>query len=168
MIALVIRANYELEENLSQYKASEICLKCGVCCVIRDYSCHAQFDLQFDPKYTFVYDCLISKEPKKNPNIWLCVSCHKCEEVCPYEVSPISFIESIKAQAFRAGFAHPVILGEIENVASTGYAFTLTTRSKRQRDKLDLEPLDISGLEEIKMIFKWTGLAERLKRYMED
>ena len=167
MIALIIRVDYESEENLSKFEASEICLKCGVCCVIREYFCHAQFDEQFDPKHTYVYNCLVAEEPTENPNIWLCVSCHKCEEVCPYEVSPIRFIESMKAKAFEEGLAHPVILEEVENVISTGYTFPLTAPSRRQRERLGLKPLDVAALEEVKAIAERTGLIERLKRYKE-
>jgi len=165
---MVIRVDYDAEdEDLSIEKASEICLQCGVCCVIKGHSCHAQYDGQFDPRNTYVYDCLGSGGPLENPNIWLCVSCHKCEEVCPYEVSPVRFIEAMKAQAFERGQAHPVILGEVENIVETGYAFPLTSSSERRRKMLGLEPLDVSVGDEVKEIARRTGLMEKMKRAAE-
>ncbi|UCH57805.1 MAG: hypothetical protein JSV18_02560, partial [Candidatus Bathyarchaeota archaeon] len=151
MIALIIRADYRAEDDSLMLKeASEICLKCGVCCVVKGHSCHVQFEEQFTPKETYVYDCLSAETPVENPNIWLCVSCHKCEELCPYEVSPISFIEAIKAKAFEERQAHPVIQSEVSNILLTGYAFPLTSASQRQRQQLGLDPPDTSSAEELR------------------
>ena len=164
-IALVIRVNYDADDSLSVVEASEICLQCGVCCVVKGHSCHAQLDSQFSPKYTYVYDCLGMDSPSENPNIWLCVSCHKCEELCPYDVSPIRFIESMKAEAFENGRAHPVIFGEVANIVSTGFAFPLTASSARQRQQLGLEPLDESAAEDLMKIAEITGLSEKIDQY---
>jgi len=145
--------------------ATEICFKCGVCCVIKDHSCHAQYDAHFNPKYTFVYDCLGSEDPAGNPNIWLCVSCHICEEICPYEVSPVQIIESLKAQSFEEGRAHPMIVGEIKQIVSTGYAFPLTKASSRQREKLGLKAITQRSEEVLRKISVKTGLVVKLQRY---
>ena len=168
LLALVIRVKYDAEDNLSVVEASEICLKCGVCCVVKEHSCHAQLDSQFSPRYTYVYDCLGADSPSENPNIWLCVSCHKCEELCPYEVSPIRFIESMKSKAFEDGRAHPVIFGEVANVVSTGFAFPLTASSRRQRQRMGLAPLDESASEDLKKIAEKTGLSEKIDKYREE
>jgi heterodisulfide reductase subunit C len=165
LLALVIRVKYDADDNLTLVEASEICLKCGVCCVIKEHSCHAQLDSQFNPKYTYVYDCLGTDSPSENPNIWLCVSCHKCEELCPYEVSPIRFIEAMKAKALEDGLAHPVIFGEVDNVVSTGFAFPLTASSRRQRRQMDLELLDESAAEDLRKIAEKTGLSEKIAKH---
>lgn len=94
-------------------------------------------------------------------NIWQCVSCHKCEEMCPYEVSPLDFIESMKEQALHEGLAPSSILGELEQVISTGYAFPITPSSMRQRERLGLEPVKIN--DELGIIAKKTGLLDLLK-----
>jgi len=164
-IALVILVNFDADDNLSVVEASEICLKCGVCCVVKDHSCHAQLDGQFNPRHTFVYDCLGVDSPSENPNIWLCVSCHKCEELCPYEVSAIRFIESMRAKAFEEGRAHPVIFGEVANIVSTGFAFPITASSARQRQQLGLETLDESAVEDLGKIAVKTGLSGKIEKY---
>ena len=160
---MVLRVDYEFEDDsLELKKAAEICLQCGVCCVVKGHSCHAQYDAQFNPKNTYVYDCLGCDAPLDNPNIWSCVSCHKCEELCPYEVSPISFIEAIKAKAFEEGQAHPVIQSEVSNILSTGYAFPLTSASQRQRQQLGLNPPDTSSAEELRLIAEKAGITKKL------
>ena len=161
MIDLVLHTDcYSTGEPAELRKAAEICLKCGACCVVK-HSCHAQYGSQFTPNHTYVYDCLGAEEPRKNPNLWLCVSCHKCEEVCPYEVSPVRFIEAMKAEAFREGFVHPMVLREVNQIIATGYAFPLTGASERQRANLGLEPVSDRAVEELAVIARKTRLAGR-------
>lgn len=162
---MILRVDYI--SALKRKAAAEICLQCGVCCVVDDYFCHVKFDGQFDAKRTFVYDCLEADKPSENPNIWLCVSCHKCEESCPYEVAPISFIEAMKAKAFDEGYAHPLIMGEVKQVLSTGYAFPITPAAERGRKSLGLESLKMKAAGDIKRIAKETGFTRNLRRKKE-
>lgn len=159
-MASAIRAQYP--ETGGRHRAAEICLKCGVCCTVA-HSCHVTYDHQFNPLYTFVYDCLASEKGAANPNIWLCVSCHKCEETCPYEVSPIHFIEHLKGEALARNTAHPTIRAEVTQVVATGYAFPLTSATDRQRQGLGLGPLAPRAVADLAKIAGRTGLAERLK-----
>jgi heterodisulfide reductase subunit C len=139
---VVINTPYVHMSLMSTKEVSEICLKCGVCCVLDGYSCPVQYDGQFKPTYTYVYDCLGSSDPSRNPNIWQCVSCHKCEETCPYEVKPIQFIEDMKMKAFAEADAPSSIVSEMKQVLETGYAFPITSNTVNQRESLGLDPLE--------------------------
>jgi heterodisulfide reductase subunit C len=121
------------------------------------------YDDQFNPRYTFVYDCLSSEKGPANPNIWLCVSCHKCEETCPYEVSPIRFIEALKSEAMNNGLVHNLLKDEVAQIVSTGYAFLLTGVTDRQRKELNLEPLKPRGTSDLSVLIKRTGFSEKLE-----
>ena len=127
------------------------------------HSCHVMYDKKFNPKYTFVYDCLSSDKGASNPNIWMCVSCHKCEETCPYEVSPVHFIEVLKGVALGVGVVHPTIRAEVAQVVATGFAFPLSGATERQRQALNLKPLPTKPLGELGKIADKTGLAARLR-----
>ena len=145
------------------HEAVEICLKCGVCCNIA-HSCHVMYDhTHFNPRYTFVYDCLASEKGASNPNLWMCVSCHKCEETCPYDVSPVHFIEALKGEALEVGFVHPTIRAEVTQVVATGYAFPLSGATERQRQALNLKTLPAKPLGDLAKIAEKTGLTARLK-----
>ena len=157
---MVLNVPYTYYDLKGVRKAAEICLKCGVCCAVPEYGCPAQYGPKFNPKYTYVYDCLGHEEPSRNPSIWQCVSCHKCEEMCPYEVSPVHFIETMKELALEAGSSPASITGALEQVVSTGYAFPLTANAERQRQELGLEPL--KETEELRRIAEATGLLELL------
>jgi hypothetical protein len=60
-----------------------------------------------------------------------------------------------------------MIVGEIQQIVTTGYAFPLTGSSSRQREKLGLDPLKQSFLEDLMRIAEKTGLTVKLKRYTE-
>jgi len=158
---LAIRAVYPVAGE-GKHSAAEICLRCGVCCNVA-HSCHVMYDRRFDPRYTFVYDCLASEGGASNPSIWLCVSCHKCEETCPYDVSPVHFIEALKAEALDAGSVHATIRAEVEQVIQTGFAFPVTGATERQRQALNLGPLKGGAVGEVAKIADKTGLADRLR-----
>lgn len=165
---MILRVYYPSSVDVFKLEeVADICLKCGVCCVVKGHSCHIQYDERFNAKKTFVYDCLGAEDPVGNPNIWLCVSCHKCEEICPYDVSPLKFIEALKAKAFEQGYTHSVILREVENVLSTGFAFPLTTSTERLRKEFGLEPLNTVAAADLKLIAEETGFAKKLKRAKE-
>lgn len=168
LITLILRVDYQYSnELLNLQEVAEICLRCGVCCVVRSHSCHVQYDERFDAQQTYVYDCLRADDPVENPNIWLCVSCHKCEEICPYEVAPVRFIEAMKAQAFERGTTHPVIVREVEQVLSTSYAFPLTFSAARRREELELKPLQTAATEDLRRIADRTGLTRKLRSIKE-
>ncbi|MCW4050557.1 MAG: hypothetical protein NWE89_12565 [Candidatus Bathyarchaeota archaeon] len=162
---MVLNIPYSVKTPHGIKEAAEICLKCGVCCVIEGYSCPAQYDAQFKPTQTYVYDCLGHEEPSGNKNIWQCVSCHKCEEMCPYEVSPVDFIEAMKEQALQGGHAPQSIIGELMQVITTGYAFPITPNTTRQRERLGLEPVKLN--HELGIIAEKTGLLELLNSLKE-
>jgi heterodisulfide reductase subunit C len=142
-------------------RTAEICLRCGVCCTV-SHRCHVMFDRRFTPTYTFVYDCLEAERPAYNANIWLCVSCHKCEETCPYDVAPINFIEAMREQALKNGVVNNIIGSEVQQIISSGYAFPLTPTTERMRQGLGLKSIKPRGVEELRVISRKTGLVSRI------
>ena len=162
---MVLNTPYKRSTLHGLEEAAEICFQCGVCCTIPGYSCPAQYN-GYTPTETYVYDCLDNPQREMNPALWVCVSCHKCEEMCPYEVSPIAFIESMKETAIKKGNIPDLIVGEIEQVLETGLAFPLSSRTTRDREKLELPPLKTTG--ELSIIAEKTGLLRIIKKLREE
>jgi heterodisulfide reductase subunit C len=158
---MAIRAQYPDSADNHLHDA-EICLKCGVCCNV-SHSCHVMYDGCFNPRYTFVYDCLRSEKGVENPNIWLCVSCHKCEETCPYDVSPIHLIEALKEYAMKHNTVNPMIKAEINQIISTGYALQITNASERMRESLNLKPVPKHAATDLAKLAAKTGLTKMIK-----
>jgi heterodisulfide reductase subunit C len=159
---LVLNLKYHLIGFESEAgKVAEICLKCAVCCVVKEYGCPAHYGRKYNARDTYVYDVLSHQDPLENQGIWTCVSCHKCEEMCPYEVSPIKFIERSKQEAVKIGKAPPSIYEEIMQVITTSFAFPITSNTTRLRKKNNLPELVI--IDELQVIAEKTGLSTILE-----
>lgn len=160
----MLKIKYESRDELfRKHPKIEICLKCGNCCAIVGHSCHVMYNKsKFDPKNTYVYDIFAAKEPTKNPNLWLCVSCHKCHEICPYDVDPIGVIEALKEASFEQGYAHNLIQDEVNQILSTGAAFPISPTTKRLRESLRLPPFEKIDISDLVKIAEGTGLERKL------
>ena len=155
-----MRSSHPLRARPIVIGVAEACLRCGVCCAVETHFCHVQFEEEFDERYTYVYHCLSTPDPASNQGIWLCTACHKCEEVCPYETSPLRFIEAAKAEAYKRGLAPRLLTGIIAQITSTGYLFPITPSTVRRRAELGLKPLTTEAAEELRQIALKTGLTE--------
>jgi len=157
-VSLKYKAKNEL---LQKFPKTEKCLKCNTCALV-DPVIYAN---GFSPTNTFINNVFSATEPEKNLNIWLCVSCHKCEEICPYEVKPVEVIEALKDEAFEKGYAPEFIREEINQVLTTGYAFPIfqsLAYINRIRGNLGLKTLEERKVEDIKKIARKTGLDTKI------
>ena len=166
---MILQISYETrEEILRRYPKIETCLKCSLCSFKDGYGCYiSNYGIgvdgaKFSELDTYTYNVFGQQEPTKNPNLWLCVSCHRCYEICPYDVNPNEVVEALKAAAFETGHAPELIQGEIQNVLSTSYAFPIAQSQLTQRAKLGLPPLDKTGVDDLVKIARKTGLENRL------
>ncbi|MBS7632818.1 hypothetical protein KEJ15_04245 [Candidatus Bathyarchaeota archaeon] len=159
-----VQIQYKAKDKLlKKHPKIEVCLKCNTCALV-DPAVYAN---GFSHTNTFINNVFSATEPEKNPNIWLCVSCHKCEEICPYEVKPVEVIEALKDEAFEKGYAPEAIREEINQVLTTGYAFPIFQSLgyiNRMRGNLGLKPLEERKVEEIKKIAGKTGLEAKMER----
>ena len=166
---MLLQISYETREKLlKHYPKIETCLKCSLCafkdgygCYISNYGVGAD-GAKFSALDTFTYNVFGAKEPVRNPNLWLCVSCHRCHDICPYDVNPTEVIESLKAAAFESGNAPDLIRGEVSSVLSTGFAFPIVESQRAQRSRLHLPTLETPPLEDLAKIAKKTGLEDKL------
>jgi len=145
---------------METYPRVEKCLKCSLCgpvCIVKYVEC-------FSPTYTYVYDVFSAKEPIKNPSIWWCVACHKCQEICPYDVKPLEAILGLREAALENGFGTQPFVDLVESVLSTGVSFPITSFSTSLRAKLNLPPLEIVSVEDVKKIAEKTSLGKKLEK----
>jgi len=157
-----VRLEYKAKnEFLQKFPKVETCLKCNTCALVDPVT----YANGFSSTNTFINNVFSAAEPEKNPNVWLCVSCHKCEEICPYEVKPVEVIEALKDEAFDKGYAPEFIREEINQVLTTGYAFPIfqsLAYINRIRGTLDLKSLEERKVEDIKKIVIKTGLDAKI------
>ncbi|MEM2093834.1 MAG: hypothetical protein QXI32_00885 [Candidatus Bathyarchaeia archaeon] len=168
---MILRISYETREKLlKRYPKIETCLKCSLCAFKDGYGCYVSNygvgvdGTKFNALDTFTYNIFGADEPAKNPNLWLCVSCHRCHDICPYDVNPTEVIESLKATAFESGNAPDLIRDEVSSIVSTGFAFPVVESQRAQRDRLHLPALETPPLEDLEKIAKRTNLDDRLTK----
>ena len=166
---MILQISYETwGKLLERYPKIEKCLKCSLCAFKNGYGCFiSNYGIGADGKRfsaldTFTYNVFNPKEPIKNPNLWLCVSCHRCHEICPYDVNPKDVVEALKAAAFESGSAPDLIYNEISSVLSTSFAFSISQYQQVQRSKLALPALEKIGIEDLTKIAKRTRLEDKL------
>ena len=116
---------------------------------------------------TIIADDLFNDGGESRETLWGCPSCHKCEERCPYEFNPLVLVKAHKEAAFTQGLAPKEVYAELETIINTGSAFPLSSMTERQRDKLGLPPLPEYPVDDLAIIARHTGLAERLAAVRE-
>ena len=139
---------------------TEVCFECSVCalhCVVQDVE-------GFTPRNTFVYDLFRSGEPEVHHALWACSACHKCVEVCPQDVDLLAVIMTLRERAFAEGRAPSYMYDLVGLVLDTGYAFSFSKKTLKDRDALGLPPLDESAVEDIRRVAERTGLLEKRRR----
>ena len=156
MITIDLKENSVLPGGMRQ---KEACFECSVCAL----HCVVQHVTGFDSRNTFVYDLFRSPDPAVHRALWACSSCHKCVEVCPQDVDPLSVIARLREKAFTEGRAPAYVYDLVRLVLETGYAFPITKKTQKDREELGLSAPDSSAVGEIRCIASRTGLLEKLK-----
>ena len=144
---------------LETAKEVEKCFRCGVCTTACPITQYGKGDTL---KGSFVYQIFGSDNPSADPNIWSCPACHKCHEVCPFDVNPPRVFEALKEIAFEEGRAPSSVTALVESVIHTGTAFPVTDASERMRARWNLPTFTPKDVDDLDRIASNTGLNKKL------
>jgi len=122
----IIRHHWDL--NLLQ-----ACAECGACV---DDCPVARADPTFDPNALVrMLAAGQVEEVLHSPDLWKCVECYTCAELCPNKYDQMSILRQAKHLAIEAGLAPPAAAEGIRTFRETGQ---LTQASAGQRRRLGL------------------------------
>ena len=138
----------------------ERCFKCSVCALV----CPIQYQEEYSPTQSYVYDLFTCDNVLANPNLWSCASCHKCTEICPQDVNPAHVFLNLKELSFEQGLAPQGVVALIKTIITTGLSFPVTSVTQRLREGLGLPPITSTAQEELKLIVNRTGLEEKMRK----
>lgn len=128
--------------------AIERCVACEAC---RD-DCPVNINLGID-LHTLMKRIL--EEPLDevivSPDIWRCLECHTCVELCPQVFGMEKAIKELKRIAVQKGYEPQLVKKTIDTYTKTG---KIGEPSKTQRKKLGLPDLPESGVEGWKRLTK--------------
>ncbi len=126
------------------------CLQCNTCtatCPIRRYS------REYKPARIIRMAVLgLRKEVLSSDLIWLCASCHSCDERCPRDVKPAEIIMAIREIAVREGYISDAFLNQALNILSFGRVHEITDFENKTRFKMGLPPVPKANVREIRKV----------------
>ncbi len=154
----------KLDPNFKYEVANEIgnsnmmhCFTCGtctVCCPIRE------IDEKYNPRKIIQMVLLGMREyVLKSDFIWLCASCHTCDDRCPQNVQLTKIMTALKNIATKEGFIHPFFRGQTKLVSTFGRLYDLEDFDNKKRKRLRLPSLK-KNFEEVSKITKKHPLKE--------
>ncbi len=95
----------------------------------------------------------------KDERLWLCCTCHVCEDRCPQKIPISELLVALRNSAARHGNVPDRLIMAIELLAKTGRSM-IVHQLDDMRAHHGLEPLPAAPVEEIRAILKKTGLEE--------
>ena len=155
---------YEISQKVGA-KSLLKCIQCGVCssgCTVTEY-----VDMQ---PHRVVASCLLGlrEEVLSSQAIWTCSLCHRCTERCPKNVDYSFILALLRSMAAKSGKIPKEYSGSVKTIFENGFVIPYTEGMKknidRRRERLGLPEIIPPKLDEIRLIFEETGLAELLKK----
>lgn len=115
------------------------CFACGTCtatCPVRE------IEESYNPRKIIRMILLgMREEVLSSEFIWLCSTCHSCEERCPQGVSFAEIITAVKNIAAREGKLHPSYHTQLQLLSKFGRLYELEEFDNKKRVKMGLESL---------------------------
>jgi heterodisulfide reductase subunit C len=84
-------------------------------------------------------------DPASDESIWQCTMCNSCTERCQMGVDPASIINALRNLAATRGNVPEHFVQEARLFKTTGLSFPITGLTKKMREEMGLESLEITG-----------------------
>jgi len=146
------REVFDLVRQHWDMKLLRACAECGACV---DDCPVAKADPTYDPNA--LVRALAEgrvEEVLHSPELWKCVECYTCAELCPNKYDQMSILRQAKHLAMEAGLAPPSALEGVKTFRETGQ---LTPALASQRKRLSLPPTREVGAAELRALLGGNG-----------
>lgn len=112
----------------------------------------------FGPRET-ILRCLNLGHDKvvEDPRLWLCCTCHVCEDRCPQQIPIGDLLVALRNSAARRGNIPDRLRIAVELLAKTGRSM-IVHQLDEMRSHHGLDPLPAVPVDEIREILKKSGL----------
>jgi len=147
-----LRTGIDLVRKHWDYALLRACAECGACA---DDCPVARADPTFDPNA--LVRALAAGDVEavlRSPDVWKCVECYTCAELCPNKYDQMTILRQAKHLAIRAGLAPAAAAEGMRAFRETGQ---LTRASSGQRRRLGLPPSPEPGAEELRALLAGAG-----------
>ncbi len=136
---------FDLVTNHWDLNLLRACAECGACV---DDCPVAHADPTYDPN-ALIRALAAGQvdEVLRSPDLWKCVECYTCAELCPSKYDQMSILRQAKHLAIEQGLAPPAALEGMRTFRDKGQ---LTQASVAQRRRLGLPPPPEVAIEELR------------------
>jgi heterodisulfide reductase subunit B len=149
------RAAFDEVRSYWDYALLKACAECGACV---DDCPVARADPTFDPNA--LVRALAEGEIEavlQSPELWKCVECYTCAELCPNRYDQMTILRQAKHLAIARGLAPA---GAAEGMKAFRERGRLTEASAAQRRRLGLPPAPEGAAEELRMLLEEESVDE--------
>ncbi|UCC68190.1 MAG: 4Fe-4S dicluster domain-containing protein [Armatimonadota bacterium] len=143
------RESIDLIQRHWDYRLLRACAECGAC---GDDCPVARADPTFDPNA--LVRALAAGELEavlRSPDLWKCVECYTCAELCPNKYDQMTILRQAKTMAIARGFAPSPAAEGMRAFRERGQ---LTEASVAQRRRLGLPPAPEAAVEELRALLE--------------
>ncbi|WP_456370941.1 4Fe-4S dicluster domain-containing protein [Geoglobus sp.] len=134
------------------------CIQCGACMSICPVAISG---FEFPNKRLFKLIILeMGQEVLQHKSPWICVSCHRCVDVCPRDVNAHSIYFALRRLQSRHFRSPKVFEDYVRRIYQHG--FNVEIVDGRKRESMGLPPVEIDpeSLEEVREIMRGSRLLE--------
>ncbi|WP_456478089.1 4Fe-4S dicluster domain-containing protein [Geoglobus ahangari] len=126
------------------------CIQCGACMSICPVAISG---FEFPNKRLFKLIILeMGEEVLEHKSPWICVSCHRCVDVCPRDVDPHSIYFALRRLQSKY-FRHPKVFEDlVRRIHAHGFCVESTDSERRRTLGLNELRMDEESLEEVREI----------------
>jgi len=146
------RERIDLVRKHWDYQLVRACAECGACV---DDCPVARVDPSFDPNALVrALAAGDAEQVLESPELWKCVECYTCAELCPNKYDQMTILRVAKNLALARGKAPRAVLEGVKTFRETG---RLTEASVAQRRRLGLPPVGPAPAEELRELLEGQG-----------
>jgi heterodisulfide reductase subunit C len=162
---MTLTINYEFREKFQRLNFSlNYCYQCATC----SGGCPVAFLTQgsYNPR-KIIEAALLGLEEKliqqQEPNVWLCVTCQKCVELCPQGVALTEIFDHLKNYCVETGNIPTPYKDQATMILESGMAIPFSDAILKRRETLGLPQLKTAATSEIKTLMKETKFDKKIQ-----
>ncbi|MHA1728476.1 MAG: 4Fe-4S dicluster domain-containing protein [Promethearchaeota archaeon] len=144
--------NFKFRRELTQEIPDLLkCYQCGTCVA----GCTAnKYGGAYSPRQKILAASYGQKDILSE-ELWKCVACNNCNELCPQEVNPYDVLLKLKNITYRMGLVDESYAGAEELLINTGRILAVSAGTQSRRKRYGLK--ELKPIEELKILLKNEG-----------
>ncbi len=164
-MGMTLTIDYDFRKQIQGFNLSvNYCFQCATCTGICPVA--KMTNGEFNPRKLIEASILGLKDKLielQQPNVWYCLTCQKCVELCPQHVELTEIFDVIKNSCVKSGKIPDAFNSQAITVLETGVALPFSDAIMKRRQKLGLDDYKTADPKEIQTLLKGIGFDKLLR-----